>query len=79
MATVMPIEQELKYMGTEPTIEKEHIEKARENYDDVCEAFLDSVFGADSTRSMSEWCKNTLENEKWVVNPNEIRKKLGYK
>ena len=49
-------------MGTEPTIHAEHIEEAKAKYDEVCEAFLDDVFGYDTTKTIAEW--NKLTNEK---------------
>ena len=65
-------------MGTEPTIKQEHIEEAKDKYDELCDAFCDSVFDADSTRTYDQWIRLVVEKESWVVNPQEIRTKLGY-
>jgi hypothetical protein len=59
----MPIEQEQKFTGTEPTISAEHIEEARVKYNEVTEAFLDSIFGADSTKTYREWIKAVSTNK----------------
>ena len=54
------------------------VEAAKENYDDIAEEFLDSVFDAESKLKRKDWEQNVSKHQAYLFSPEEIRHKLGY-
>jgi len=50
-----------------------------EKYDEVCEEFIDEIFGYDAKLSREDFEKEVIKKGKWIFNTNEIRKKIGWK
>ena len=79
LATVMVFTNEPTFMGTAANdVTDEKIESVKATYDDLAEEFLDAVFDVESMLAQHEWEKAVAEQCKYLFDPEEIRKKLGY-
>ena len=60
-------------------ISQSSIEQAKEKYDEMCEDFIDTVFVHEPRLKRNEWEGLVVKNVSYVLNPKDIRDKLGYK
>ena len=56
----------------------EQVKEKQEEYEDLCDEFLDEVFGTESTLERSDWEEEFVEKMSYLLDPVEIRKKLGF-
>ena len=80
-ATEMVFRLEKEYMGLDcPDVTPEITQEIKLKYEDILEEkFLDPVFGSDSILDRPQWEKDVAAKANWVLNPESIRKMLGYK
>jgi hypothetical protein len=50
----------------------------RESYEELTDAFIESIYGDESTLSREEWVMLVYEKEAWITDPQEIREKVGF-
>ena len=54
-------------------ISKEKIEEGKDQYDDLLENILDTVYNTESLVTANEWKKIVIDKCSWIVEPELIR------
>lgn len=77
-ATQVIFECEPEFSGLAREITDEIIQEKKEQYEEIAEDFLDTVFDVESKLKRVEWEKAVASKYAHIFNPEEVRKKLGY-
>ena len=75
---VMKWEPILSKKGDTPISQVEIDRVKDEKYDELCELFLDEVFGFESKLDKKSWIHNVIQRQAYLFNPKLIRVNLGY-